>query len=200
MPTEFFMLFGAAFTGGMAYLWRDAVLEKRGGSKQWNEKMIATRQSARAPDSWKFGKWERQHSDCDAAPVEAVGYVLATSDKLHKAGCFHFVLASSPLRENEQINFNSGDDFVSACVKEIPGRYFRQFHINTASIEDDEVFLNSKACKILRRAVETGRPVKINTKAWKSLSVIPDPRFHATAFDDAITCPLIEVPEVEFAD
>lgn len=193
MLTAFIVFFGAS----MVYLTRDAILEKRGGSKQWNEKMLATRQDARAPNNWKFGKWE-QHEEYDEAKIEAVGYVLATSDKLFKGNCFHFVLASSPLRAGEDVYFTGGEDYYAASLKNIKGRYVRQFHVVTLDEEADREFLNSQECKILKRAAETGEPIKIKATAAKSLICQPDPRSHAVAFDDSMTCPFIHALEVEW--
>lgn len=197
MPTGFFAAFIVFFGAAMAYLLRDAMLEKKGGTKQWNEKMLATRQTAQAPDSWKFGEW-KQHEGYDKADIEAVGYVLAVSDKLFKGNCFHFVFASSPRRAGEDVYFTGGEDYYAASLKNIKGRYVRQFHVVTLDEEADREFLNSPECQILRRAAKTGEPIRIKAMTAKSLTCQPDPRFHAVAFDDSMTCPFIHALEVEW--
>lgn len=199
MTSGFFAAFVIFFGTAMAYLLWDARQVKRGGSKQWNEKMLATRQTARAPDSWKFGEWRHSHEDWSMANIEADGYVLAVSEETFMGNCFHFVLASSPRRAGENVNFTGGKDFYSASLKNVAGRYFRQFHVTTGSPEDDREFLSSRECEILKRACKTGERVKIKTKAGKSLVCQPDSRFHPVKFDSSVTCPIILAPEVEWS-
>lgn len=199
MPNEFIVTFMVAFAGGMAWLTWEKWRESTPGSAQWYEKMIATQQSATAPKGWKFGKWEHSHDDWELAEIEADGYVLAVSDESFKGACFHFVLASQPRQEGEDVHFQGGKDYYTANVRNISTRYFRQFHVIAGSPDDDAEFLGSNECKRLMQACKTGERVRIKTKAGKSLTCQPDARFHPVRFDKSLTCPLILTPEVEWA-